>query len=73
MAEPDSNIEEYADKLEAEIRGLGLMVKGLYEVVGSGIEQAEVVAMNEAYIRIYSSYREFTTNTFAALKEVNHG
>lgn len=64
MAGQDSSIEESGGRLESEIRGLGLMIKGLFECVGSSIEHAEVDALHDAYTRLYSSYREFSIAAF---------
>lgn len=66
-----TDIQATAEKLETDIRGLGLMIKGLFDLVGTGMEHADIDALNEAYSRLYASYREYSTNTSAELEGRN--
>lgn len=60
MTNEYSGIEESAARLETDMRGLGLMLKGLSDCVTTGLEHADADAINAAYIRLYTSYRIFS-------------
>jgi hypothetical protein len=66
-----TDIQETAEKLETDIRGLGLMIKGLFDLVGTGIEHADIDALNNAYSRLYSSYREYSIEALVKMGERN--
>jgi hypothetical protein len=57
MADANSSIQESNERLAAEIHSMGLMIKGLYEVEGTCIEDSDIEALHQGYMRIKENHK----------------
>jgi hypothetical protein len=73
MAGNNSNTVVDWDTLITEIHCVKLMIKGMFDFVGTELEERDVVAIDRAFDKLQSNFIEYSFRESAKVQELNHG